>query len=122
VRCFLLSCAEECRSRYKDLVKLAGKQGLSELQLMQAAVDSCGCNSTVAAPVAQDDEAVRLKLLVSISLSSCFQPRMHAHMQSTCPVQVMCSAVPAGLCANATCKAAAVKRSLLICCSVHITT
>ncbi|WIA39689.1 hypothetical protein OEZ86_005752 [Tetradesmus obliquus] len=54
---------EECRNHYKDLVKLARKQGFTELQLMHAAVDACSCSSTPAAPAALDDDAARLKLL-----------------------------------------------------------
>ncbi|WIA35007.1 hypothetical protein OEZ86_003503 [Tetradesmus obliquus] len=54
---------EECRSRYTDLVAAAGRQGLTEMQLMSAAVDACG-PADVAAPVALDAAAARLKLLV----------------------------------------------------------
>ncbi|WIA32923.1 hypothetical protein OEZ86_006092 [Tetradesmus obliquus] len=52
---------EECRSRYTDLVAAAGRQGLTEM--MSAAVDACG-PADVAAPVALDAAAARLKLLV----------------------------------------------------------
>ncbi|WIA35911.1 hypothetical protein OEZ86_004290 [Tetradesmus obliquus] len=52
---------EECRNHYKDLVKLARKQGFTELQLMHAAVDACSCSSTPAARAALDDDAARLK-------------------------------------------------------------
>ncbi|WIA43723.1 hypothetical protein OEZ86_010149 [Tetradesmus obliquus] len=54
---------EECRSRYTDLVAAAGRQGLTEMQLMSAAVDACG-PADVAAPVALDAAAAQLKLLV----------------------------------------------------------
>lgn len=71
----MLLYVEECRNHYKDLVKLARKQGFTELQLMHAAVDACSCSSTPAAPAALDDDAARLKLLVStqypVVASSC---------------------------------------------------
>lgn len=53
---------EECKQRYKDLVSAAHQQGLSETQLMRAAVaSSSACASISNTP---DAEATRLKLLV----------------------------------------------------------
>lgn len=58
--------ADECRTRYLELVQMAGQQGLTELQLLHAAVGACGssCATTAQAP---DAEAARLKLLVRMS-------------------------------------------------------
>ncbi|KAF6253650.1 hypothetical protein COO60DRAFT_1703723 [Scenedesmus sp. NREL 46B-D3] len=53
---------EECRNRYLDLVVLAGQQGLTEMQLLHAALDRCG-RTPAAAPAVLDAAAARLKLL-----------------------------------------------------------
>ena len=57
----------------------AGRQGLTEMQLMSAAVDACA-PADVAAPVALDAAAARLKLLVSLVVQRSVQ-----HSPATAP-------------------------------------
>jgi hypothetical protein len=83
--CLMPTCAGECRKRYKDLVKQGRKQGLTELQLMRAAVDASGCSSVAAAaPVAQDAEATRLSWLVS-AVPSCSAYHQPSHCMFMAP-------------------------------------